>query len=196
MNNNQSNNKGRVDIIGVIRCLFVFVLLSMSIPTEAQERGKASFYSKRMQGRKMSSGLRYHNDSLYCAHKKHPFGTLLKVVNKRNGKSVIVKVTDRGPFGRGRVVDLSWRAAKELDMIAAGVVDVEVSVHKPDSKQPVPHSTAILRTDKQTDTKEETISEMLQQRPKFEMQPIAPTGKEKAARHAPAAVGTIVRPSR
>lgn len=196
MNNIQSNNKGRDDIIGVIRCLFIFALLLLAIPDMAQERGKASFYSKRMQGRKMSSGLRYHNDSLYCAHKKHPFGTLLKVVNKRNGKSVIVKVTDRGPFGRGRVVDLSWRAAKELDMIATGVVDVEVSVYKPDSKKAVPQPTAIMRTDKPTDTKEETISEMLQQQPKFEMLPIAPTEKEKAARHAPAAVGTIMRPSR
>ena len=82
----------------------------------------------------MSSGLRYHNDSMFCAHKKHPFGTLLKVVNRSTGKSVIVKVTDRGPFGRGRIVDLSYGAAKALGIIAAGIAPVEVSVYHPETK--------------------------------------------------------------
>jgi rare lipoprotein A len=63
-----------------------------------------------------------------CAHRKHPFGTLLRVTNQKNGRQVIVRVTDRGPFGRGRIIDLSWAAAKELDMLRAGVVPVTVEI--------------------------------------------------------------------
>lgn len=73
-----------------------------------------------------ASGERLHRDSLTCAHRSYPFGTLLKVSNPANGKSVIVRVTDRGPFVRGRIIDLSWRAAKELDIIARGVATVVV----------------------------------------------------------------------
>lgn len=90
------------------------------------ETGTASYYSAKCQGRKMASGERYHRDSLVCAHRTLPFGTRLRVVNKRNGKEVVVVVKDRGPFGRGRVVDISHRAAAELDMLRAGVVPVEV----------------------------------------------------------------------
>ena len=95
---------------------------------QPQQRGKASYYSKRATGARTSSGERLHHDSLTCAHRTHPFGTLLKVSNPANGKSVIVKVTDSGPFGRGRIIDLSWRAAKELGMLAQGVAMVTVEV--------------------------------------------------------------------
>jgi rare lipoprotein A len=67
-----------------------------------------------------------HPDSLTCAHRSYPFGTKLKVLNPVNGRSVVVRVTDRGPFVRGRIIDLSWRAAKELDIIAKGVAVVVV----------------------------------------------------------------------
>ena len=67
-------------------------------------------------------------DIMTCAHKKHPFGTILKVTNKKNGKSVFVRVNDRGPFGKGIIVDLSWGAAKELDMLRDGIVNVTVEV--------------------------------------------------------------------
>lgn len=73
-----------------------------------------------------ASGERLHKDSLTCAHRTYPFGTLLKVYNPANGKSVIVRVTDRGPYVRGRIIDLSWRAAKELDIISKGVAMVTV----------------------------------------------------------------------
>ena len=95
---------------------------------QAPQRGKASYYSKRATGARTSSGDRLHHDSLTCAHRTHPFGTMLRVTNPQNGKSVVVKVTDRGPFGRGRIIDLSWRAAKELDMLAQGVAMVTVEV--------------------------------------------------------------------
>ena len=94
---------------------------------EAQtQRGKASYYSKSWTGRKTANGERLHHDSLTCAHKTYPFGTLLKVTNPANGLSVIVKVTDRGPYGRGRVVDLSVRAAKELGILSQGIAPVVV----------------------------------------------------------------------
>lgn len=96
--------------------------------SSAAQKGKASYYSRRSTGNRTASGERLHHDSLTCAHRTHPFGTLLKVRNLANGKEVIVKVTDRGPFGRGRVIDISYRAAKELDMLAQGIGTVEVSV--------------------------------------------------------------------
>ncbi len=89
-------------------------------------RGKASYYSKRSTGARTASGERLHHDSLTCAHRNYPFGTLLKVTNLSNGKEIIVKVTDRGPYGRGRIIDLSYGAARELGMLAQGVAMVEV----------------------------------------------------------------------
>ena len=90
------------------------------------QQGKASYYAQKFTGRMTASGERLHKDSLTCAHRTYPFGTLLKVYNPANGKSVIVRVTDRGPYVRGRIIDLSWRAAKELDIISKGVAMVTV----------------------------------------------------------------------
>lgn len=88
--------------------------------------GDATYYGNKFHGRYTSDGSRYHKDSLTCAHRTLPFGTLLKVRNKKNGKEVVVKVTDRGPFRRGGIVDLSMAAARKIDMVSAGVVPVEV----------------------------------------------------------------------
>ena len=74
----------------------------------------------------MASGERYDMNGLFCAHKKLPFGTKIRVVNKKNGKEVVVLVKDRGPFAQGRVIDLSNKAAEQLDMLRAGVVPVEL----------------------------------------------------------------------
>lgn len=89
-------------------------------------KGKATFYSKRATGARTANGERLHHDSLTCAHRTLPFGTMLRVKNPANGRQVVVRVTDRGPFVRGRIIDLSWRAAKELGIIAQGVAMVEV----------------------------------------------------------------------
>lgn len=80
---------------------------------------------------KTSSGVRLNNDSLVCAHRTHPFGTKLLVRNMANGKKVVVKVIDRGPFGHGRIIDLSHEAARRLGMLNDGVASVEVSVYHP-----------------------------------------------------------------
>ena len=107
--------------------IITFALIGFTpLQAQKQQRGKASFYSKKFFGRMTASGERLHPDSLTCAHRSYPFGTKLVVYNPANGRSVIVKVTDRGPFVRGRIIDLSWRAAKELDIISKGVAMVIV----------------------------------------------------------------------
>lgn len=92
----------------------------------AQKAGKASYYGRAWNGRKTACGEVFNTDSFTCAHKTLPFGTMLKVTNKKNGKSVVVRVTDRGPFVRGRIIDLTLAAAKKIDMVHAGVANVEI----------------------------------------------------------------------
>lgn len=106
--------------------LILTLLLGFTALAQNVQRGKASYYSKRWTGRRTSNGERLHHDSMTCAHRTYPFGTLLRVTNLKNGLQVVVRVTDRGPFGRGRIIDLSWGAAKKLDMLKAGVVPCTV----------------------------------------------------------------------
>ena len=94
--------------------------------SQVVQKGKATYYSKRATGSRTANGERLHHDSLTCAHRTYPFGTMLRVKNPANGREVVVRVTDRGPFIRGRIIDLSWRAAKELGILAAGVAMVEI----------------------------------------------------------------------
>lgn len=90
------------------------------------QRGKATYYSRRATGSHTSSGDRLHHDSLTCAHRTYPFGTKLKVTNPANGKFVVVTVTDRGPYGKGKIIDLTYRAAKEIGILSKGVASVIV----------------------------------------------------------------------
>lgn len=90
------------------------------------QSGKATFYAKGATGARTANGERLHHDSMTCAHRTYPFGTLLHVRNPKNGKEVVVRVNDRGPFVKGRIIDLSWGAAKALGIIAQGVAMVEV----------------------------------------------------------------------
>ena len=122
----------------------VFVLLcSIATCMSAQVyNGKASYYGPGFHGRKCANGDIYDMYKMTCAHKTLPFGTRLKITNKNNGKSAIVEVTDRGPYAKGRIVDLSKASSMELDMVAAGVVNVTVEVlgeekRKPEAKAPL-----------------------------------------------------------
>lgn len=92
----------------------------------ATKVGNATYYGDRWHGRRTADGSSYHKDSLTCAHRTLPFGTLLHVRNPKNGKVVIVKVTDRGPYRRNTIIDLSKAAAKQIDMVQAGVAKVEL----------------------------------------------------------------------
>jgi rare lipoprotein A len=90
------------------------------------ETGKASYYANKYHGRATASGERFDTNELTAAHKTLPFGTRVRVTNLDNGKSVTVRINDRGPFVKGRVIDLSLAAAKRIDMINAGLANVEV----------------------------------------------------------------------
>lgn len=92
--------------------------------------GKASYYGDEFHGRKTANGEIYDRNNLSAAHKSLPFGTILKVRNIMNNREVIVRINDRGPFVSGRIIDLSYQAAKELDMLREGVIDVEITILK------------------------------------------------------------------
>ncbi len=111
-------------IIGCCVCLAIGTGL---LPAQKQTTGKASYYSDKLHGRKMSNGELYHRDSMTCAHLTYPFGTILRVKNPANGKEVEVRVTDRGPFSKRRIIDLSKAAARELDFLRKGVCTVEIT---------------------------------------------------------------------
>ena len=89
----------------------------------------ASYYHNKFNGRKTASGLKFDNSKLTAAHKKLPFGTIVRVTNEANGKSVIVEITDRGPFAKTREIDLTRRAFMELaDNKNSGVIIVTLEV--------------------------------------------------------------------
>ncbi len=98
--------------------------------TDEKFTGYASYYNSKFNGRKTASGEFYNEDEFTAAHRTLPFGTKLLVRNLNNNKTVVVRVNDRGPFVKGRILDLSLAAAKELGMISSGVVEVEVIVLK------------------------------------------------------------------
>lgn len=92
------------------------------------EYGKASYYGKPFIGRKTANGEIFTEFEYTCAHKSLPFGTKLKVTNLANNQSIIVRVNDRGPFVKTRVIDLSIQGAKEIGLIQSGVANVTVEI--------------------------------------------------------------------
>lgn len=102
------------------------------------ETGQAGWYGDRYHGRKTASGERFDQNALTAAHRTLPFGTVVQVTNLTNGRTVEVRINDRGPFGRKtRIIDLSRAAARVLDMERAGVAPVELRiVSKPGAPGP------------------------------------------------------------
>jgi rare lipoprotein A len=92
--------------------------------------GTASYYADKFHGKKTASGEIYDQDDFTAAHRTLPFGTKVLVTNLENNKSVIVRINDRGPYKKSRLIDVSRAAAEELDMIQSGIVEVEVKVLK------------------------------------------------------------------
>lgn len=90
--------------------------------------GTASFYAKKFNGRKTSSGEKFSNDSLTAAHKKFKFGTYVLVRNLKNDSTVVVKINDRLPQKSKRSIDLTLRAAKQLNFVRSGLTKVEITV--------------------------------------------------------------------
>jgi rare lipoprotein A len=91
-----------------------------------RESGMASYYGNEFSGRKTANGERFDQGKLTAAHRTLPFGTHVKVTNTQNGKSVVVRVNDRGPFAKGRVIDLSSSAFKSIAYLGAGVIPVHI----------------------------------------------------------------------
>lgn len=90
--------------------------------------GAASWYGGKFHGRKTANGERFNQDGLTAAHRTLPFGTKLRVTYPKTGKSVVVRVNDRGPFAGKRILDLSRGAAKSIGMINSGVAKVNVEI--------------------------------------------------------------------
>ncbi|MBX2843388.1 MAG: septal ring lytic transglycosylase RlpA family protein [Flammeovirgaceae bacterium] len=119
-----------------VKLLYLFsILLCLSQTGFSQkykigykQKGKASYYAGKFHGRKTASGEKYNMNAMTAAHKKLPFNTMVKVTNKANGKSVTLRITDRGPYKGGRIIDVSKEAAKRLDMIKSGVSTVELEI--------------------------------------------------------------------
>ena len=92
------------------------------------ESGQASYYADRRQNQLTANGERYSHDRLTAAHKTLPFGTRVKVTNLNNGKSVVVRINDRGPFVRGRVIDLSKSAFTRIGSLREGLLPVRLEI--------------------------------------------------------------------
>ncbi len=88
--------------------------------------GQASWYGQRHHGRRTASGERFDQHALTAAHRSLPFGSRVKVTHLRSQRSVVVRINDRGPYGRGRIIDLSRAAAERLGMLRSGVAPVRV----------------------------------------------------------------------
>lgn len=112
--------------------LFLFLLFAYATSAfsqgDVETTGMASFYANKFEGRRTSSGDIFHQRKFTCAHRTLPFGTKLQVTNLSNNRSVIVTVNDRGPYGKGRIVDLTTAAAKELDFIKSGTTRVQIEI--------------------------------------------------------------------
>ncbi len=102
----------------------------------ATETGIASWYGPEYNGRRAASGEIFDQEKLTAAHKKLPFQTWVEVTNLENGKRVDVRITDRGPFVEGRIIDLSLAAARDIDMVRAGIVRVRLKVIAPPAGAP------------------------------------------------------------
>ncbi len=90
--------------------------------------GVASWYGGKFHGRRTANGERFNKNALTCAHRNLPFGTKLVVTNINNGKSVVVRVNDRGPVTKKRIIDLSQAAAKKLDFMKSGTAQVKLEL--------------------------------------------------------------------
>lgn len=149
----------------------IFILLITTIisvtATFAEQLFKsnavASFYAEKFHGRRTSSGEIFNMNDLTAAHKTLPFGTKVKVTNLENGKSVVVRINDRGPFVAGREIDLSKAAATQIDMIKQGTANVSLSIIAAPNGSVIP---------KETTTKQVTTS-----KPKPESSTTAPSAK-------------------
>ena len=94
----------------------------------AEEVGTASYYGRELNGRRTASGEVFDMNELTAAHRTLPFGTRVRVTNLKNGRHTVVRINDRGPFRRGRIIDLSYAAARKLGFVGRGLAKVRIAV--------------------------------------------------------------------
>ena len=129
-----------------MRAIFLMLLLSVTCMLRAQligdrQNGLASYYSTEYDGAETAYGVIYDKDELVAAHKAFPLNSTVRVTNESNGESVVVRIIDKGPFIRGRIIELSERAAAEIGMLGERTVPVELQLlSTPDQQalQPTP----------------------------------------------------------
>lgn len=99
-------------------------------PSRDEAVGLASYYGKKFHGRRTASGERFNMHAMTAAHRSLAFGSMVRVTHAKNGRTVKVRINDRGPFIKGRIIDLSHAAAKKLGMLAEGVARVRIRVER------------------------------------------------------------------
>jgi rare lipoprotein A len=115
-----------VFLTGILAVALAGLSLAGTAPANAQNLAHASYYGKELAGRKTASGERFNPSGMTAAHRSLPFGTRLKLTNPRNGRTVVVRINDRGPFVRGRTLDVSHGAANALGFAAQGTANLRV----------------------------------------------------------------------
>ncbi|MCG8910650.1 MULTISPECIES: septal ring lytic transglycosylase RlpA family protein [Pseudomonas] len=118
-------------LVGCLALLAGCSTTSYDSETEVSGRGyraegTASYYGKAHHGKRTASGERFNQNALTAAHRTLAFGTRVRVTNLDNGRSVVVRINDRGPFGRGRIIDVSKAAAEQLNMLRSGTARVRL----------------------------------------------------------------------
>lgn len=165
--------------------LFLFAATALS-GQDSEEWGLASYYSDDFHGRETAYGVVYDKNKLTAAHKRHPNGARLRVTRLDNNKSVVVTVIDKGPYIKGRVVDLSMAAAQQLGIVEDGVAEVKVEVVGRTSAKPEPAKkpeevTAATTPRERTPTSFETEGARKTESKPAESKPAAPELKERAS---------------
>lgn len=116
------------------RSFFVMALLALPVLAQAGERrveigtGMASYYGSELSGNRTASGERFDPNAMTAAHRTLSFGSLVAVTNLANGQEVVVRVNDRGPWGKSRILDVSYAAAKQLGMHRSGTAKVKLEL--------------------------------------------------------------------
>lgn len=116
------------------KLLIIGALATLALPIGAQAHhsgklfttGMASFYGKKFAGRLTANGERFNPSAMTAAHRTARFGTKIRVTNLRNGKKIVVRINDRGPYAKGRIIDLSRAAARKIGMIHSGTAKVRL----------------------------------------------------------------------
>lgn len=157
-------------LLGATLALCLAAATAAAEETVYEETGEASFYGPGFHGRKTASGETFDQNQLTAAHPKLPLGSEVEVKNLENGKSVTVEINDRGPYAKGRDIDLSKAAAKELDMVEGGIAPVRIEATEQQIEKAVdepadaPKVDAQLEQAKQRAERKESAEQKLVQR--------------------------------